>query len=147
MKLYLRKINNAYILDSGDDSDINFGEVISAEIRRPRNYEFHKKYFALLNIAYDVWEPTTKIFKGKVPEKNFDRFREDIVILAGYYELVIDIKGDAKARAKSISFGNMGEDEFACLYSKTINVILKHVLTNYNRSDIDEVVNKIIEFD
>lgn len=147
MKIYLRKIENQYIVDSGDDSNIKAGEVVSAEIKRPRNYQFHKKYFALMDYAFGVWEPELLEYKGQEVGKSKDRFREDITILAGYYTLTENIKGEVRAEAKSISFGNMGDDEFACLYSKTIDVILKHVLKNYTREDVDKVVENIIGFD
>ena len=147
MKLYLRKVGNNYIVDSGDDTDIKQGEVVSAEIKRPRNYRFLKKYFTLINYAFGVWEPECLEYKGQPVGKSLDRFREDITILAGFYTLTANIKGEARAEAKSISFANMEEDEFSCLYSKTIDVILKHVLKNYTREDIDNVIDNIIGFD
>lgn len=146
MKIYLRKIDHSYIVDSGDDSNIKNGEIVSAEIKRPRNYKFHKKYFALINYAYSVWEPAEVEYRGEIAEKSVDRFREDITILAGYYETVVNIKGDVKAQAKSISFGSMSEDEFEQLYSKTIDVLLKHVFDNYTREDVDRVVDELIGF-
>ena len=148
MKLYLLKVGNVYVLDSGDDdSDIKQGEIVSAEIKRPRNYRFHKKYFALLNYAFGVWEPGCLEYKGKPVGKSFDRFREDITILAGYYTLTENIKGEVRAEADSISFGKMEDDEFASLYSKTIDVLLKHIFKNYTREDVDKVVDNIIGFD
>jgi hypothetical protein len=151
VKLFFRKIGNIYHLDSGDDSHIKNGEIVSAEIKRPRNYKFHKKYFALLNYAFSIWEPEEPEFKSKLVNKyfgkNFDRFREDIICLAGYYDIVPTINGQVRPRAKSISFGRMDEDEFHELYSKTIDVILKHVLHNYTHEDIDRVVEEIIGFD
>ena len=147
MKLYLRKIGNSYIVDSGDDSDIKQGEVVSAEIKRPRNYRFHKKYFALLNYAFGIWEPECLEYKGKMVGKSFERFREDITILAGYYTLTENIKGEVRAEADSISFGKMDDDKFAALYSKTIDVLLKHIFKNYTREDVDKVVDNIIGFD
>jgi hypothetical protein len=147
VKLYLRKVGNTYIVDSGDDTDIKNGEIVSAEIKRPRNYRFLKKYFTLINYAFGVWEPECLDYNGQPVGKSFDRFRDDITILAGYYTLSENIKGEPKAEAKSISFGKMQEDEFSCLYSKTIDVILKHVLRNYTREDVDSVVDNIIGFD
>lgn len=146
MILYFRKTNNIFIVDSGEDT-IKNGEIVSAEIKRPRNYEFHKKFFALLNYAFECWEPEDLTYKGKPVGKNFDRFRKDIITLAGYYDLVTNIKGEVKAEAQSISFGKMKEDEFEQLYSKTINVIIKQVLTNYTREDVDRVIENIIGFD
>ena len=147
MKLYLRKIDNQYFLDSGDDSDIKSGEVVSAEIKRPRNYRFHKKYFALMNYAFGVWAPECLEYKGQQVGKSFDRFREDITILAGYYTLTENVKGEVRAEADSISLGKTSGDEFASLYSKTIDVLLKHIFKNYTREDIDKVVDNIIGFD
>lgn len=146
MKLYLRKIENQYILDSGDDSDIKYGEIVSAEIKRPRNYRFHKKYFALMNYAFSVWEPELLEYKGQQVGKSFKQFRKDITILAGYYTLTENIKGEVRAEADSISFGKMEDDKFAALYSKTIDVLLKHIFKNYTKEDIDKVVDNLIGF-
>lgn len=147
MKFYLRKINDVtYIRDSGEDS-IKVGEVVSAEVKRPRNYKFHKKFFSLLNYAFSIWEPEVANYDLTKVGKNFDHFRENIIILAGYYEAVIGVDGKAHLKANSISFGNMGEDEFSCLYNKTIDVILKHILINYTREDLDRVFENIIAYD
>ena len=148
MKLYLRKVGNSYIVDSGDDdAGIKQGEVVSAEIKRPRNYRFHKKYFALLNYAFGIWEPACLEYNGRPVGKSFEQFRKDITILAGYYTLSENIKGEPKAEADSISFGNMPEDKFNCLYSKTIDVLLKHVMKNYTREDVDNVIDNLIGCD
>lgn len=32
--------------------------VVMIELKRPRSSAFHRKYFALLNLAFDYWEPT-----------------------------------------------------------------------------------------
>ena len=147
MKFYLRKINDVtYIRDSGEDT-IKVGEVVSAEVKRPRNYKFHKKFFSLLNYAFSIWEPEAVNLDNTPVGKNFDHFRDNIIILAGYYEAVMGIDGKAFLKAKSISFGKMGEDEFTCLFSKAIDVILKHILVNYTREDLDRVFENIIAYD
>jgi hypothetical protein len=147
VKIYLRKVGNVYHVDLGDDSHIKNGEVISCEIKRPRNYKFLQKFFTLINYAYSVWEPEEVEYKGKVAEKSIDRFREDVTIMAGYYKTVVNVKNEVKLIAESISFANMEEDEFERLYSKTINVLLKLVFANYTKADIDKVVEDIIGFD
>jgi len=78
---------------------------------------------------------------GINPEKNFDRFRKDIAILAGFYEATFRLNGDVRLEAKSISFHSMSEDEFEELYTKTIDVIVKHVLNNYT----DEMLRSVLE--
>lgn len=36
---------------------VRTGEIISCEFTKPRNPQFHRKFFALLNLAYEYWEP------------------------------------------------------------------------------------------
>ncbi|QHM71304.1 DUF1367 family protein [Mixta intestinalis] len=39
-------------------SKIRVGAVLSGEFRQVRNPAFHRRFFALLNLAFDYWEPT-----------------------------------------------------------------------------------------
>jgi len=110
-----------------------------------RNYKFHSKFFALLNFAYDHFEPVTE-YKGEPVLKNFDRFREDVTILAGYFSMTVAIDGSPKAKADSLSFSNMDDIKFEALYSSVVNVIIARVLNNYTRDDIDNTINQILSF-
>ena len=97
----------------------------------PRNYEFHKKYFTMLNYAYQFWEPPAFYnYKGKeIPiQKSFETFREQILILAGHCEYVWTVKMEPRRIAKSLSYAKMSEAEMASVYSRTIDVILHHIL-------------------
>ena len=122
------------------------GTGISGEFKQIRNYLFLKKYMALMNIGYDAFEPEIEEYKGQVVEKNFDRFRHDVTILAGYYTCTVDINGNVKYEAKSISFGSMEEEEFSVLYNKTIDALLRKILTEYTKDNLDDVVNQVIGF-
>ena len=115
----------------------------------PRNGKFHRKYFALLNLGFDSWEPDRKhkSYKGREVAKNFERFREDITILAGYYFQTFDLQGRMVLKAQSISFANMDDVEFERLYSAVVDVLLREVCKNYkNRAEIDRVVNELVGF-
>jgi hypothetical protein len=104
---------------------------------------------ALLNVGFDMWEPKRKrkSYKGMPIEKNFDQFREDITILAGFYEQTFNLKGEMKMRAKSISFANMEDDEFSELYEAVLTVLLREVCTKYaGRDELDAVVNRVMDF-
>ena len=122
------------------------GAGVTVEIKRHRNPGLHRKYFALLNLAFDAWEPTAATYKGQVVGKNFDQFRNDIVVLSGHYEMAVNLKGETRLTAKSISFASMGQDEFEALYSATVDVVLAKILTNYTRDDIDNVVAQVLGF-
>lgn len=108
-----------------------------------RNYEFHKKFFALLNLAFDYWEPPD----NHVGEKNFDQFRSDVIILCGFYHQWIRLDGTTRVTAKSIAFGSMTEEEFDKLFSKAIDVIIKHVLKTYTDEMLRSVVEQIEAFE
>jgi len=138
---------------------VKVGQVCRLQLSRVRNYQFHRKYFALLNLAFDYWEPPEhgkgSAWREKIPvEKNFERFRRDLIILAGYYEATFRLNGDIRIEARSISFGAMDEDEFEELYNATISVIVKHVLQNYSddmlksiMSEVDLFLAQVEEFD
>jgi len=130
------------------------GQPLRVKVTRMRNVGQHRKYFALLNHVFDVWEPPVAkdeivTFGDQVlqPEKNFERFRHDIIILCGFYDAHYRINGEIRLEPKSISFASMDQDEFEQLYDKTIDVIIKHVLHNYTGDELREVVDQIMEFD
>ncbi|MGR3303782.1 MAG: DUF1367 family protein [Candidatus Scalindua sp.] len=142
-EIVLMKMPGGYLIPATDQDKqlvdkIKTGEGITVKYSKKRKLWFHRKYFALLNLGFDAWEPDG--------EKSFERFRKDIVILTGHYSLVTNIKGESRAEAKSISFGNMSEDEFEEVYSITIDVLIKHVMKNYTRDDVDSVVNELLGF-
>lgn len=127
-------------------SKLKLGAGIRVTAKQHRNPGFHRKYFALLNLAFDAWEPGDKQYKGEPVRKNFDQFRNDITVLAGYYEMAVTLKGETRLTAKSISFASMKQDDFERLYSATIDVVLSRVLKNYSRDDLENVVNQLIGF-
>jgi hypothetical protein len=125
------------------------GEVIEIEAKLPRNSRHHRKYFALLNLGFEHFESNRKhkTYKGKPVTKSFESFREEVLILAGFYEQTFTLKGELKLEAKSIKFAKMEQPEFEDLYSKTINVLLEHVFTNYKgRAEIDRIIEELLRF-
>lgn len=144
------KTGTSWALIPAHQSDVDYiktlpnGQPIRVTVRRMRNPQFHRKYFALLNYLYDIWEPEDENMVG---EKNFDRFRKDIIILAGFYERYIRLDGSTRIEPKSISFAAMDEDEFSDLYEKTIDVGIKYVAINYTSDELNAVVEGILEFD
>ena len=129
--------------------DLEPGEFAVIEFVIPRNAKFHRKFFSMLNFAFDSWEPgrMRKTYKGKEVSKNFERFRKDVLILAGFYDQTFDLKGRMKLEAHSISFSNMDDAEFEAVYSAVASVILEHVLTGYSgREELDRVVDQMMGY-
>ena len=147
MDIFLTKINGALHPASENDQEllktIKQGQPVRVKLTRVRNYQFMKKWFALLNLAFDYWEPP----ENHVGEKNFERFRKDIIILAGFYESYVRLDGSTRVEPKSISFAKMSEDEFEELYDKTLDVIIKYALTSYTGDMLRSIVDQVEEFD
>jgi hypothetical protein len=128
---------------------IGAGELVKVSFKLERNSKFHRKFFALLNVGYEAWDPGRKhkTYKGDPVAKDFDQFREDVTILAGFYEQTFDLDGNMKLKAKSISFASMDQDEFEKVYSAVADVLLEKVLVNYKgRDELNEVVDRVLRF-
>lgn len=130
---------------------IKSGEVIKVGIVKMRNGAFFKKWFVLAKFAYDIWTETVKpvIYKGQPVRPNFDRFRKDLIILAGYYDATYNVRGEVRLEAKSMSWAKMDEETFEKMYSGTIDAILQKVL---NRPDLTpekvrQAVDELMRFD
>lgn len=126
------------------------GEFFTLTYKRPRSLAFHRKFFAMLKLAFEAWEPqagrTRTTYKGAEIAKSFELFRKDMLILAGYGTPSYDLQGRVKWEAKSIAFDQMDDDEFAELYEAVKDVLVKHILTNYTRDDVDRVVAELEKF-
>jgi hypothetical protein len=150
-EIVLMKVSN--ILVPHDEAAAAFiqkmkaGELTHADFKRLRNYKFHKKYFALLDFAFEQWEPSGELtYQGMPVAKNKERFRKDLIILAGFYESTVNLRGEVRLEPRSMAFSQMDENEFAHMYSATVDVILRRILTRYTREDLDEVVNQLLRF-
>lgn len=151
MEILLKKVANA--LHPIDDEGAQWlfqcknGDVFKAKISKPRNIQFHRKYFALLDHAYESWEPEYPDgFNGEDITKNKETFRKNIQILAGYGYPVINLRNEVRYESNSISFGSMSAEDFEKLYNSVLNMILKHVLTKYTKDDLEGVVEEILRF-
>jgi len=149
-ELFLRKLYDTFVPVDKASAEImgtlEMNSEFKAVLTKPRNIRFHKKFFALVNFAYEHWEMPVNEYKGVQINKNRERFRKDLTIMAGFGFPVVNVKGDVRYEAQSISFANMDASEFEQLYSRFIDVILQKILTGYTRDDLDTVVNKVLGF-
>jgi len=125
---------------------VKLGGIIHGNFSKMRNAAFHRKFFAMLNVGYESFEPDLSPTQWGVPQKNIEMFREHVLCLAGFGDLVIDLNGRSRMKAQSISFSSMDQAQFERVYSKVADVILEKVLTSYTRKDLDNVVSIMMEF-
>ncbi|SEO78241.1 DUF1367 family protein [Nitrosovibrio sp. Nv6] len=105
------------------------GATIKCEVSEMRNGKFFRKWWTLAQLGFEYWTETAEMpeHKGHRIEPNFEKFRKDLTILAGYWHPVATITGEVRAEADSISWAKMNEETFERLYSATINALLKHI--------------------
>lgn len=136
MKLNLQNTARGLVPLYDDDYEekkkLKIGEIYSAEIKLIRNYDFLRKYFALLNCA---WE-----YQNEKVQEHFhnskENFRKTVQIAAGYCETYYSIsRKDWIEESKSISFEKMKEEEFAELYNRVKDVLFMHFLKHISEEE------------
>jgi len=131
MDILLLKTERGLIPASDSDQEkyisLKNGHTYKAKFIIYRNYDFHKKYFALINCAWAYLnEKTTDHFK------TVEQFRKTVEMSAGHCDLIFSIKRKEWIETpKSIAFDKMNALEFQTLYEavKTVlyAIFLKHI--------------------
>ncbi|CAM3448171.1 hypothetical protein KLVA111870_01990 [Klebsiella variicola] len=73
----------------------------------------------------------------------FDRFRKDLTILAGFYVKTVRLNGDIRVEAQSLAYANMEQEKFERVYSALINAAIKHV---FSGTKDKEILNRLQSF-
>lgn len=142
--ILIRKPNLEFLFEAATDSDleklkkIGIGKPVKVTWSRPRNYEFHKKYFSLLNL---VFENLDEPFKDKYTIFSIDSLLWQVKMQLGHFEEKMTLGGKILYEAKSISFAKMLQDEFEDFYLKTYNVLAKYFAPYLKNIDFEEIEN------
>ena len=103
------------------------GEVYPVEVRLARNPAFHGKVFKFFQFCFEHWAADKTDERFKPTAAQFDTFRKNLTVLAGYKDVTFTIDGRLRVDAKSLAFNNMDQAEFEECYSALINAALVHV--------------------
>lgn len=98
---------------------LKHGEGLSVVVKKERNLQFHKKFFAMLNMAHDNLDM----------DMSFESFRKSLIISAGYFEpeqLIIEGELMEFRKPKSMSFAKMDDLEFQELYDRCVDALAKY---------------------
>jgi len=145
MKLFLQNTSRGlipmYDVDFDEKKKLKIGQVYSCEVRLPRNYEFHKKYFALINCA---WEYQNEKRQEELFYNSIELFRKTVEITAGHCERIYSLKHkDFVEIPKSVSFAKMDNLEFQKHYDNVRSVLFSTFLTNIS---VEEFEKNLINF-
>ena len=109
--------------------------VASTTKKDVRNYQFLKKFFALMNLAF---HNLPEQLSGHI--KNVDELRKVVIMQAGFREEHISLSGKKFWTPESISFDNMTEERFSEVYSKCLDVVCNFILPGVESEDINEQI-------
>lgn len=127
-----------YDSDYDEKQRLKVGDTVLCSIKRPRNYEFHKKFFALLRLTVTnlphLIQQQMKIF---TEEDMLDCLKVDL----GLYTTVLH-GGKQIIKTGSISFAKMDESEFERFFQRSVDVILRIYLSGTDRHALIEEIDK-----
>ena len=113
-----------YNSDYEEKKKLKLGEVYEADIKHPRNYEFLKKFMALINIG---------VINSKM-NLPFDVYRKIMIMRAGYFIAYQTDRG-IHYEPESISFSSMDETKFQEVYSRVLDKVIEDV--GLEREDVE----------
>ena len=127
------------------DSDLDLkkrlkvGSVVKCKVSNPRNYEHHKKFFALVRLTFDnLPSNLAEYWHIHNEEDMLRRFKRDL----GYYTSVYNERGEREIEYQSISFSAMEQHEFERFYNQCIDLVLYKYIKGIDKEDlITEIIN------
>lgn len=127
-----------YDSDLDEKPRLRIGDNVLCTIKRPRNYEFHKKYFALLRLTVanlpHLIQQQMQIF---TEEDLLDCLKIDLGLFTTRWH-----GGRQIVKTGSISFAKMDNTEFEKFFSRSVDAILRIYLRGTDRQAlIEEVEN------
>lgn len=131
-EMMVKKLGALYPADERAETLIRrlkLGEMVSVEIKRPRNVHFHAKLFAMLHI----------VLVNQEAYKSMDDLLEICKLRTGHCHTVLTKFGEVKI-TDSISWAKMDETEFADFYDRACAWVVSEVIPGLERGNLDEEV-------
>jgi hypothetical protein len=123
-----------YDSDLDEKHRLRIGDNVLCTIKRPRNYEFHKKYFALLRLTVanlpHLIQQQMQIF---TEEDLLDCLKIDLGLFTTRWH-----GGRQIVKTGSISFAKMDNTEFEKFFSRSVDAILRIYLRGTDRQTLIE---------
>lgn len=138
-KVVLRKTLNGR-LEPADEiaaeelGGIKVGDLVLAEIRRPRNIGWHRKLFALLTLIKEnqTRYPTT------------DALLDVIKVYTGHCIVLRDAMGRDIYVPKSIAFHNMDQAQFEAWWSEVVKLVCEKIVPGMKREELEREIMDLV---
>jgi hypothetical protein len=129
-----------YDSDSDEKHRLRVGDTVLCRITRPRNYEFHKKFFALVRLTY-----------LNLPEHLHEELNvwseEDMLACMKLdlgYATTIFYEGREIVKLGSISFAKMDDTEFQRFYDRCLFLVQYKYLRGIERDTLLEEIGNFL---
>ena len=141
MKINLKVTSDGFKCATDDDWEkkktLKRGTIVQCTIVEYRNYAFHRKYFSLINLAWEYLDESQRTFF----KENVDAFRKTVEVCAGHYEPVYSVARQSWLEVpKSIAFDKQSEAEFEQLYEKVKDVIFNMFIPDSVKDEFEYVL-------
>lgn len=144
---YFQKTSGGILIPADDETadymtSIKTDTFLKAKITKTRSYEFHKKVFGFFNFCFDHWAAELQFpYMDERAQKK--AFRKQLTILSGYREEFYNLRTKSIGyEAKSLSYENMGEDEFRECYI----ALTQAAMVNIFKGSDERIYNKLVGF-
>jgi hypothetical protein len=116
---------------------VRTGEIIACEFTKPRNPKFHRKFFALLNLAYEYWVPDG----GLMPQQ------ELFGIMGLAKHIAANVPGvDAQAIAKEyVTMQINGRSEKYPAVEKDFELFREWIISESGHSELKQTPRGIVK--
>lgn len=109
---------------------------LKTSIVAPRDGGRHRWFFKLAQTVYQNLPDGVHM--------TFDKFREELLISAGHWELYTDWRGNTKRQAKSIAWAKLDETEFNALCDQVVHVICQEIIPGFTTKDAEAAVLEVM---
>ena len=121
---------------AGEDAlrKLKFGDVVTIEVKKPRNGNHHRLYWALVSL---VWQNQERY---ETPEQ----LHSALKIAAGIYEPLEMPGGVVHKIPGSIAFDKMDQTEFSAFYDRVCDLVAQHFLPGVSSGELKAEVASMI---
>lgn len=155
MDIFVRKtMDGALRPVSEEDAEalkrFKLGDPIKVKVTQPRNYKFLQKTMVLFGLAYEhfcEFGISEAEYQGRKVVPCKETFRKNLIVLAGHYDPVFDIRGKVRLVPHSLSFANCTEEKAQRIYNDVITAVLANVYRgNLTEEELNRRVAEVLAF-
>jgi hypothetical protein len=112
---------------------IKMGECVTVSVKRPRNLQHHRKFYALMNL----------ILQNQDHYKSVDEIVAAFKFATGHVDSIKTKRGIIQI-PRSIAFANMGQMEFSAFYDMAVDFVLAEVIPGLGRAELEREILEMV---